>query len=249
MVRKETVVAKIIPPTLQQAIQDIGDRSGEQIPAFRLIAKVSSHEAVVRMLSQAFPGSDEGEVRQVLAKTASVLRDLDQLVRPTAAAPAVPKSAAKKELTPPAGDAIALSRCDKVKVHVDGGAKGNPGPAGIGIVFTNLDGKTVLEEARYIGKATNNVAEYTALITALKILIDGGRREAYFFSDSELMVNQMTGAYKVKNEGLMPLVREAQALRRKLDRFQIAHVPREENKRADELVNLAIRQAMDAKKM
>lgn len=256
-------MAKIISPAIQQAIREVGSCDGERVPAFRLIANLSNHESVLKMLSRAFPGSDEAEIRQVLAKTASLLRDLEQLVyHPPAPAPvaksapkkisllpAVPKVSRKKELRPPQGSAIALTHCDKIKVFVDGGAKGNPGPAGIGVVFTALNEEVLFEQARYIGKATNNVAEYSALISALKTLVDCGRREVYVFSDSELMVKQMTGAYKIKNEGLMPLVREAQALRRKIARFQITYIPREKNKRADELVNLAISQALNAGKM
>jgi ribonuclease HI len=130
----------------------------------------------------------------------------------------------------------------KVIVHVDGGARGNPGPAAIGVVISGPDG-TVLEElAETIGVATNNVAEYRALLKGLERARALGACEVEIVNDSELVARQLTGAYKVKHPAMKPLHAQAVAAVRAFGRWRIRSVPRAENARADELVN----QALDA---
>ncbi len=126
-----------------------------------------------------------------------------------------------------------------VQIFTDGAARGNPGPAGIGVVI-RTDKEVLLEVADYIGKTTNNVAEYMALIRGLEEAIDMGERSVEVFADSELIVKQIKGEYKVKNEGLMPLFVNAKSLIRKFNHFSITHVPREENEHADLLSNKGI---------
>ncbi len=129
----------------------------------------------------------------------------------------------------------------RVTVHIDGGARGNPGPAGAGVVIASSDDGTVLHEGGYyLGRATNNVAEYRALIAALEAATALGASEIDVFSDSELLVRQMLGQYRVKNEGLKPLFECAGILAGKFDRFGIQHIRRERNQHADRLVNQAI---------
>lgn len=134
--------------------------------------------------------------------------------------------------------------CDKgfsVVINIDGGARGNPGPAGAGVVIASADDGTVLFEGGYfLGKATNNVAEYHALLDALPAAFDLGADAVEVRSDSELLVRQMNGQYRVKNEGLKPLFEQACRLREKFRSFSIRHVRREQNKAADKLVNQAI---------
>ncbi|MDI3269743.1 MAG: ribonuclease HI family protein [Bacillota bacterium] len=125
-------------------------------------------------------------------------------------------------------------------IHTDGAARGNPGPAGIGMVFSREDGEIVAEKKSFIGHATNNVAEYKALIAALQHAKAMGTREVLVRADSELMVRQMMGQYKVRDAGLRPLYEEARQLAQGFDAFAIRHVPREENRRADALANMAI---------
>lgn len=131
-----------------------------------------------------------------------------------------------------------------VTAHIDGASRGNPGPAAAGIVIRELDAERTVHEAGYVlGHSTNNVAEYHGLIRALQLIPrikgwDGG--EVRIFSDSQLMVRQITGEYRVKSAGLAPLLDEAQMLLMRLERWQIRHVPREQNKRADELANMAL---------
>jgi len=128
-----------------------------------------------------------------------------------------------------------------VKIQVDGGSRGNPGPAAAGVVITEAGSGIILHEAGYfLGRATNNVAEYSALIAGLRA---AGRLKAdqvEVLSDSELMVRQMNGQYRVRNAGLKPLHDEASELARRMGKFAIAHVSRSQNVKADRLVNMAL---------
>ncbi|MHB1326509.1 MAG: Nif3-like dinuclear metal center hexameric protein [Thermoleophilia bacterium] len=128
-------------------------------------------------------------------------------------------------------------------LHVDGGARGNPGPAAIGAVLAGPDGETVDTIASYIGEATNNVAEYQAMISGVELAIDRGITRLAIFSDSELIVRQLEGAYRVKNEGLRPYYQQAKSLLASLDEYELNSIPREANAVADELVNQALDEA------
>ena len=125
-------------------------------------------------------------------------------------------------------------------VHIDGGSRGNPGPAAAGIVLSADDGTVLHEAGIYLGKATNNVAEYHGLIAALQAAAKLGAKQVDLFSDSELMVRQMNGQYRVKDAGLRPLFEQASALSSAFKRCTLQHVPRERNTQADELVNRAL---------
>lgn len=128
-------------------------------------------------------------------------------------------------------------------LYVDGGSRGNPGQAGIGAVLADSDGETLETLATCIGKATNNVAEYQAMISGLELALDRGITRLAIFSDSELIVRQLEGAYKVKNEGLRPYYTKAKSLLSRLDEYEISSIPREANILADELVNQALDEA------
>lgn len=125
-------------------------------------------------------------------------------------------------------------------LHVDGGARGNPGPAAIGVVISDPDGDVVDEVAERIGPATNNVAEYRALLRGLERARELGASELEIIGDSELIARQVTGVYKVKHPGMRPLYEQAQAALRGFDRWHIRTVPRAQNARADALVNAAL---------
>jgi ribonuclease HI len=122
---------------------------------------------------------------------------------------------------------------------VDGAARGNPGPAGAGIVFTTEDG-IVQSFGEYLGEATNNVAEYRALIAGISKAIEIGVMELHVHSDSELIVNQLNGHYKVKNPQLQELYFSVIKAIASFEKVTFTHVPREKNKEADRLANLAI---------
>jgi ribonuclease HI len=128
----------------------------------------------------------------------------------------------------------------KVVVHVDGGARGNPGPAAIGVVLSSTDGELLEQHGTRIGEATNNVAEYRALIDGLERARALGATEVEVIGDSELIVKQVNGAYKVKHAGLKPLHAEAQRALAAFERWQLRNVPRAQNAAADALVNAAL---------
>jgi len=123
---------------------------------------------------------------------------------------------------------------------VDGAARGNPGKAGCGAVICDADGNVVKELSRYLGYATNNVAEYEGLLMGLEALLQMGRKKVVIQSDSQLMVRQLNGEYRVKDDKLKKLFARAVDLLRQLESYRVVHVPRECNKRADRLANEGI---------
>lgn len=129
---------------------------------------------------------------------------------------------------------------NKLIIYTDGGARGNPGPAGIGAIAKNDDNKIVFEISEFIGKTTNNQAEYRALVSAIKKAKQLKTEEVDFFLDSELVVKQLNGEYKVKNKDLMPLFLEINNLRKQFKKITFSHVRREFNKEADKLANMAM---------
>jgi ribonuclease HI len=130
-----------------------------------------------------------------------------------------------------------------IVTYIDGGARGNPGPAGYGVSIQSADGSVVAELYGPLGIATNNVAEYNGLLAALQWAIDHDARRVHVRADSELLVKQMRGEYKVKNAGLQPLCVRARLLAAQLEDVRFEHVRREFNKEADRLSNLAMDEA------
>jgi len=128
----------------------------------------------------------------------------------------------------------------KLVLHVDGGARGNPGPAAIGVVVSDADGRLVEEVAEAIGEATNNVAEYRALLRGLERAHALGADEVEVVGDSELVAKQVTGQYKVKHPAMRPLHAEALQALAAFARWQVRTVPRAQNANADALVNAAL---------
>lgn len=125
-------------------------------------------------------------------------------------------------------------------VHCDGGARGNPGPAALGVSIQTPDGTEIEGIGETIGVATNNVAEYSAVVRGLRRAAELGARRVLLRSDSELLVRQLNGAYKVRSAGLRPLHAEVLSLVARFERVTFEHVRRECNARADELVNEAL---------
>lgn len=126
-------------------------------------------------------------------------------------------------------------------VHVDGASKGNPGLAAVGVAVSR-QGRTLKEIAQVIGQATNNEAEYTALITGLETALKLGATKVRAVSDSQFLVRQVTGVYKTRNARMVPLLGRVRALVSRLERFEIEHVDRSQNTRADQLANQAVKE-------
>lgn len=125
-------------------------------------------------------------------------------------------------------------------IYIDGASRGNPGPAGIGVAVLGPKGERLAEKSAYIGETTNNVAEYRALLAALKKAKEMGAERVQVRTDSELLFRQMQGSYRVKSPRLVGLFQEAHALTRGFSEFKLQRIPRQENRRADRLANLAI---------
>jgi ribonuclease HI len=124
-----------------------------------------------------------------------------------------------------------------IKANIDGGARGNPGPSAYGVVVRNAKEEVIAELSDYLGNQTNNYAEYSGLLAALEFAVRENHLSFKVFSDSELLVKQMKGQYRVKSPGLLELYERARTLVRKLEHFSIEHVLREYNREADALVN------------
>lgn len=132
-----------------------------------------------------------------------------------------------------------------IQIHVDGGSRGNPGPSAAGVLIRDADGQTLLEAGYLLGGMTSNQAEYQALLIALRYLKKLPPEPVVIYSDSELMVRQITGVYKVKSQKLSPLHQEAERLLISLPAWKMRHVNRQENHRADKLLNQALNSAND----
>lgn len=128
----------------------------------------------------------------------------------------------------------------KLIIHIDGGARGNPGPAGAGVTMQDEQGRVVFEAGFFLGEMTNNRAEYGALLKALAVAGRLGAGELDIFADSQLLVRQINGVYRVKNQALKGLFQQAGKAIRQFDRCNVRHVRREANARADELANMAM---------
>ncbi len=131
--------------------------------------------------------------------------------------------------------------------YTDGGSRGNPGPSGYGVVILGEDGSVLGELSEFLGMRTNNVAEYSGLLAALEFALENGHSRLRVVSDSELMVKQIRGQYRVQSPDLRPLYEEAKRRIAKLEAFQIEHVLRGKNKKADELANQAMDRGMRRK--
>lgn len=127
-----------------------------------------------------------------------------------------------------------------LRLYTDGAARGNPGPAGLGVVIEDGEGMRLRGLTRYIGIATNNRAEYLALIEGLSAVREWRPDRLEVYLDSKLVVEQVNGAWKIKNQELMPLLRTVQGLLREFPEVEVRHVPRDKNKGADALANRAI---------
>jgi ribonuclease HI len=146
-----------------------------------------------------------------------------------------PRASRSGELFPEQREPVAAHTA-----HVDGGARGNPGPAGYGVVIHDPSGRKIAELSEYLGHQTNNYAEYHGLLAALTYALASGIKALKIVSDSELIVRQMKGIYKVRHPELRRLYDKAQQLVRNLDHFEIRHALREHNRDADRLANEAM---------
>lgn len=190
-----------------------------------ILEGLSSHLDIGRLLKD-YPRIGKDGLAKLLSEAASALGPVE--IIPDCPAPAHLPAKKKKS----AGKTLIL--------HTDGASRGNPGEAGIGALIEDGDGQVVCKVARYMGTATNNQAEYMALIEGLKAAMELGADRVEVYADSELIVKQVNGQYKVKNPDLQGRHAEARSLLSKFGGYLIKYIPREKNKEADALANEAI---------
>jgi ribonuclease HI len=154
----------------------------------------------------------------------------------------MPTSQTQPSLFPSIATKPAMGRW--ISAHCDGGARGNPGPAGYGVLIQDADGAVLAELSEFLGIQTNNFAEYSGLLAALDFALQNGHRRLRVVSDSELMVKQIQGKYQVKSPILRPLFDQARKKIAQLESFEITHALRHKNKDADRLANQAMDRGM-----
>jgi ribonuclease HI len=213
-------------------------RKADPGPVLRELARTLDVSATLAC----FPGLSAADLSRILAQAAGpVTGELFSSPPPAAKE----KSADSRPSGPPAGRpakkpaAHPAAAHGPATLHIDGGARGNPGPAGTGALL-RIPGEEPVGRGEYIGEATNNTAEYRALLLGLALAREHKVDRLRVLSDSELLVRQMTGAYRVKHPDLKILHAKAQAAASHIESVSYAHIPREKNADADELVNRAI---------
>ncbi|HLT28551.1 MAG TPA: ribonuclease HI family protein [Myxococcaceae bacterium] len=206
-----------------------------------LLRHIARQEGLEHTL-RAFPGVNRSRLAEALERAASAAEALESRKRTPASA--APKTAAPPERPSPAPKHSAVDAAEEVRIYSDGAARGNPGPAGAGAVITDPTGKVLERLGKYLGRQTNNHAEYMGLIIGLERARELGVRRVQIFADSELMIRQLQGRYQVKSATLKPLYDRARKLIAAFEKATLTHVLRAQNAEADEMSNRAIDERM-----
>lgn len=237
-------------------------------PPADVLRFIADGEPLERTLAT-FPSLRRADLRQLLVEAARLLEDREPAARQATLALTEPSAAVGQGTAPPrrpatqrdapadrpaaapraadgpaARPAAEPGRHRRLRVYSDGAARGNPGPAGAGAVLFDEEGNVVERLGRYLGRQTNNYAEYQGLLLGLHRALELGAREVEVVADSELMIRQLEGRYKVKAANLRPLWEESQDLLSRFDRVRLVHVLRDQNADADEMSNRAIDERM-----
>jgi ribonuclease HI len=202
----------------------------------QLLLAIAEHESLERTCAAL--ELDLETARKLLRGAAVALRSEKPAKPPKAVAP---EPEPKAQPRAPIGDSAGVLA---MRVFSDGAARGNPGPAGAGAVLTDAKGNVLARLGHFLGRQTNNVAEYQGLILGLRRAQEMGAREVEVRADSQLMIRQLAGQYAVRNAALKPLHAEALRLLRGFARYGLQHIPREQNSLADEMSNRAIDEEM-----
>jgi ribonuclease HI len=219
-----------------------------ETPAYRLLDILATAEADVGDLIVRFSKMKEPDMRKAFHDMAALLKQMEKEYlseRPNAASspqsPQTSKSPATRQSEALAANPEALAAQEHILVFSDGASKGNPGDAAIAFVIADTHASPLFEHHACIGTATNNEAEYQALLAAMEKVLEFGKKKATFFSDSELIVNQVLGRWKINKPELLVYAKKIAELRRRFEKFDLSAIPREKNIRADFLANCAIK--------
>ena len=191
------------------------------------VAARLARELTDQELERIFPELPAGTVRELLQDTGSLTATSSKTAKPVTQTPA---------------------RSDTCSLYTDGASRGNPGPAGAGMVLLDASGREIAAKSAYLGRCTNNVAEYKALLLGLELAREMGCTHLNIYLDSELIVRQLNKIYQVKNAALKPLYEKACHLLRSFAEVSVSHVVRARNRRADELANQGIDNRPDSVK-
>jgi ribonuclease HI len=236
-----------LPPELAKAAKAALRLTKSGVPLSRIVDILAQPDGDIGAVVNRLPRVENAELRQGFAALGRLLRELEKQSGSAASGQTDIALPATKEVFPTDSPTAGPDRAiERVKMFVDGGSSGNPGPSAIGIVFTDMEGHVLWQISRRLDEeATNNVAEYEALRQGLLCAIGQGWKKVHVFSDSELLVRQMLGQYKIKNPPLQKLAFAVQRLIRQLDAFTIAHIRRENNRLADKLANYALKNGLE----
>lgn len=258
----------------QLAVQALKIRKS-QVPLHRVMDILATQDGDISTVLNRFRDIDDAELRRAFHHCAKLLRAIEAEAgltpaweqpqspgqtsavsssAPSSSSVAAPASPAKEKVSKQKfrpeelldfEDDVARGQVRSAKIYVDGASKGNPGDAGIGAALFAMDGRKIAQLSRAIGTATNNIAEYTALIEGMRMAQRMGVRSLAVISDSELMVKQIGGQYKIKNPDILKKAQEAQALRKQFDGFTISYVGRDHNQLADALSTCRLKKSSE----
>lgn len=250
-----------LSPEIKKLAQQALVIRNSQVPVHRVIDVLATADGDISKAVSRYRDINDADLRRTLHYCAELLRAVEREAgltpaweaglrgeaspQKSSASPAPSSQASsnssstKQKYSPgdlqPFMDEAARGNVRVAKAYVDGASKGNPGESGIGVALFSMDGKKIAQQAKAIGLATNNIAEYTALIEAMKMATEMGIKVLNVIGDSELMVRQVSGVYKIKNVEILKKAKEVMALKRGFEKFTISYVGREHNTLADAL--------------
>lgn len=229
-----------LPPYIVKLLKKSFFVRGTNVPVYRILDILATSDGDISKVVNYLPDVNEPELRQALHNCSALLRTLEQYVG--SAGPTGLEKAPRLGVAP----SPELETTHHLKIFIDASSLGNPGPAGIGYVFTNLDNTVLLEDGKYVGETTSNYAEALALKEVLTRALQLKKKRVDIFSDSELLVKQVNKQYKIKHPQLRKIHQEIDQIKAGFDHFSIGFVARSQNKRADKLASLAIQRYQEA---
>lgn len=236
---------KKLPPYIAQLAKKTHFVKGTRVPVYKVLDILATPDGDISKIANLFPDINEPSLRQAFHNCAQLLKALHSPSEPSAGATTrSPKPSGTTSELHPDADKL-LARAERIKIYVDGTTRGNPGPSALAFVFKDVHDNILLKEGRFIGESTNNIAEAQAIISALSRALQLGKKKVHLFSDSELLVNQITGRYKIRNPELIKLHKKIRALINQFESFQILKVDRSLNKDADKLANSILKQSLE----
>ncbi len=231
-----------LPPDIAKIARKLKHVRGSKVSVYKVLDTLATPDGDISKIANKYPDISESALRDALHNCAQLLRAIE---------PAEPRRATEKpEKTSPVArlghDEVKkrLEQIDRIKIFVDGSTRGNPGPSAYAFVIKDIKDTVLLEEGGFIGDATNNIAEARGIIAALSRALSLGKKKIHLFSDSELIVNQMLGSYRIRNPELIKLHKKIITLRKQFDFFDIVKIDRSLNKEADKLANSILKKAL-----